>query len=158
MPALQKSVSGSAVTSGRLIKLEGVPEALESTARLIKSFSSRQFKKEVCFPAAAPGYYKAKADAPYDERRQERVSRGWITQRLHLRDAIFMAYGDDNKPNVLVGVNSKIAPHAHMIEYGWVHKPGGIPFLRPAQSATRSQATSIMAQKLREFPDRVLKK
>ena len=158
MPALQKRVSGSAVTSGRLIKVQGVPESLETIKRLLKSFSSREFKRQVCFPAAAPAYFKAKADVSFDRLRPQRIAKGWITERRHLRDAIFMAYGDDNKPNVLVGVNHWIAPHAHLIEYGWVGKPGGIPFLRPAQSATRSQATSIMAQKLKEFPDKVLKK
>ena len=42
-----------------------------------------------------------------------------------LRDAIFAAYGDPRKPNVIVGVNYKKAPHAHLIEYGHIQTGHG---------------------------------
>lgn len=50
----------------------------------------------------------------------------------HLRDAIFVALGDLTKPNVLVGVSYKKAPHAHLVEYSPNHQP----YFRPAITQT----------------------
>lgn len=63
-----------------------------------------------------------------------------------LRKGIFAARGDANKPSVLVGVNYKIAPHAHLIEFGH----GGPrpappkPYMRPAIDASAIRIQNIM--------------
>lgn len=67
-----------------------------------------------------------------------------------LRKSIFAARGDENKQNVLVGVNYKIAPHAHLIEYGTVRAPAH-PFLRPAVSATKDEMRAIIRDGLEKI-------
>lgn len=56
----------------------------------------------------------------------------------NLRKGIFAARGDASKQNVIVGVNYKIAPHAHLVEYGTVRAPAH-PYMRPALSASKDE-------------------
>ena len=69
-----------------------------------------------------------------------------------LREAIFANYGDEQKPDVLVGVNHKMAPHSHLVEYG---ARGGEmpaqPFLRPAIAAARPAVAKIVADGLKKI-------
>jgi hypothetical protein len=62
-----------------------------------------------------------------------------------LRDAIYAAYGDPRKPNVIVGVNYRKAPHAHWEEYGHIQtghggrgKGRGIKFIQGSAFMRRS--------------------
>ncbi len=86
-------------------------------------------------PEARQGYIKA-ARILYNRARELCP---WGRKRkkgTHLRDAIFLGPGPEHHPNVLVGVNHKKAPHAHLVEYGrrgWAGKP----FFRPAWAQTR---------------------
>ena len=78
-----------------------------------------------------------------------------------LKKAIFAAYGADDKPNVLVGVNYRIAPHAWITEFGTTYretKSGAArgnspphPYMRPALTSQRSKAVEVMAQGYREL-------
>lgn len=76
-----------------------------------------------------------------------------------LKSAIFAAYGDNRKPDVLVGVNYKIAPHAHLVEYG---ARGGEmppqPYMRPAITATRSKVANVVADGLKQIIEETLPK
>jgi HK97 gp10 family phage protein len=72
-----------------------------------------------------------------------------------LKDSIFAAYGDDSKPDVLVGVNHRRAPHSHLIEYGTV-KMQAQPFMRPAITATRGKVIAIVAEGLKKILDKAL--
>jgi HK97 gp10 family phage protein len=67
-----------------------------------------------------------------------------------LRESIFAARGDMNKPNAVVGVNYRIAPHAHLVEYGTVRSRPR-PFLRPAIAASASQVRQIIESGLRRI-------
>ena len=69
-----------------------------------------------------------------------------------LKRAIFAARGDENKPNVLVGVNYKIAPHAHLVEFGTV-KTNARPYMRPAISS----ASPKMAQTMKDGFEKIIK-
>jgi HK97 gp10 family phage protein len=67
-----------------------------------------------------------------------------------LKKAIFASRGDENKPNVLVGVNYKIAPHAHLVEYGTV-RTHPHPYLRPALAVTAAEMRQIIEGGLRRI-------
>lgn len=67
-----------------------------------------------------------------------------------LRSAIFAAYGEPEKPNVLVGVNYKIAPHAHWLEFGNVRIPAQ-PYMRPALTLMRSACVATIAEGYRRL-------
>ena len=69
-----------------------------------------------------------------------------------LKKAIFAAYGKESEPNVLVGVNYKIAPQAHWIEYGTSRIPAQ-PYMRPALTATRAKCVAIIAEGFRGIID-----
>ena len=72
-----------------------------------------------------------------------------------LKSAIFAAYGDDRKPDVLVGVNRRRAPHAHLVEYGTVNMQAQ-PFMRPAITYTRGKVITVVAEGLKKIIDKVL--
>ena len=67
-----------------------------------------------------------------------------------LRESIFAARGDMNKPNALVGVNYRIAPHAHLVEYGTV-KTRPHPFLRPAIAASAAEVRRTIETGLKKI-------
>ena len=60
-----------------------------------------------------------------------------------LKSAIFVSarnpFHDARGPSVLIGVNSKKAPHAHLIELGTKHM-GAKPYFRPAREAQKKPA------------------
>lgn len=76
---------------------------------------------------------------------------------LHLREAIFAADGREDLPSVIVGVDRKKAPHAHLVEmgHGGPHPAPPHPFLRPAFDAMRSAAEAVVG---REINERIIKK
>jgi HK97 gp10 family phage protein len=63
----------------------------------------------------------------------------------HLADAVFVNWGRDDAPDVLVGVNYKKAPHAHWLEYGNA-RTAAQPYMRPAIS----QTVPRIAQKIKD--------
>lgn len=93
----------------------------------------------------------------------------------NLKKGVFAAYGDPRKPNVLVGVNYRISPHAHLVEYGTsgARSPkkarllrftidGRVvftrsvapmprqPYFRPGVTAARPLAARVIAEGLRK--------
>lgn len=119
----------------RAFHIEGLKEIQENLSKVVSASTGRQMK-EVYYDAGVMLRDQARANAPYDDERK----RG-----THLKDAIFVDWGVDSKPNVLVGVSyglrgRKGAPHAHLIEYGWINRAGrresGKPFMRPAIAST----------------------
>lgn len=96
--------------------------------------------KRVFMKAAVTGLVeRAKQLAPF------RAKRGRTKITTHLRDAIFADYGPDGKPNVLVGVNGRRAPHGRWIEYG-TPRMIARPFWRPAISGTRDFMAKVIVQ------------
>lgn len=90
---------------------------------------------------------------------------------LGLKDAIFAAEGNEKSPTVIVGVDRKKAPHAHLVEFKhdlwrggkkrkgqghFIKEVKAHPYLRPAFDAIRRfQAKSIAAMQIN---DRIIKK
>lgn len=64
-----------------------------------------------------------------------------------LRSAIFASRGSKSKPNAFVGVDHKIAPHGHLVEFGHAgpHPAPPHPFMRPAVEANRANVRTIIA-------------
>lgn len=132
------------VTPGRLAKWTGLQEAITACNEIGASLNhnrageaAREAKK-VYMRAAMKLVTEAQDLAPFNPDRK---------QGTHLRDAIYAAYGPDTRPNVIVNVNYKKAPHAWLEEHGT--KPRSTkagknrgsgpaqPFMRPALAATR---------------------
>jgi len=84
---------------------------------------------------------RARELCPYDPKRKRGV---------HLRDAIFVDARYRGKPSVLVGVNYRLAPHAHLVEYGTV-RWAGKPFFRPAVAQTASTVRAMLRQGIAEI-------
>jgi HK97 gp10 family phage protein len=89
--------------------------------------------KEVLRDAAEPIKQDAIALAPFKTGR--------------LRRAIFASRGDKSKSSAIVGVNHKIAPHAHLVEFGHAgpHPAPPHPFMRPAIEKNRASTRNIIA-------------
>lgn len=90
--------------------------------------------------------------------------------RPHLRDLIFATYGKAGSPSVIVGVDRKKAPHAHLVEFkhdlwrGGRKKDGAghfvkeveaRPYLRPAFDSVKRAAVALVGK---EINDRIISK
>lgn len=71
----------------------------------------------------------------------------------NLKDGIFASKGDPNQPSVLVGVNMKLAPHAHLVEFGHAGPAPAPPhpFMRPAVETTKGQIRADIEDGLRKI-------
>jgi hypothetical protein len=132
----------SAVTKGRLQKVgaevgvSGVEEIKANIAGKLDKFLGMA-AKQVFMKAAMIAVKEIKDLAP--------VKSG------KLRDAIFADYGDPKKPNVLVGVNYKKAPHGHLAEFK--NHGGDQPFFRPGITATRAPMAVVIVEGLRDLAE-----
>jgi HK97 gp10 family phage protein len=124
---------------GKAVRWEGIPEL---TARVNKILTRFDVNK-----GTADGLKRALMGGALVLRDEARDLVPVKTGKL--KSAIFAAYGDDRKPNVLVGVNYNIAPHAHLVEYGTSHSAAH-PYMRPAITATRSKIANIVADGLKK--------
>lgn len=87
-------------------------------------------------------------------------------RRLHLKELIFATKGrgrfrlgnaiahlltGEEGPSVIVGVDLKKAPHAHLVEFGHggPHPAPAYPFLRPAVAMCRARVASMIESALR---------
>lgn len=113
----------------KAFQIEGLEEIQARLAKIINGVTGKE-AKQTYYEGGKLLRDQAVYNAPYDPGRKKGT---------HLRDAIFVSWGDDNKPNVLVGVryNPKGAPHAHLVEYGTV-KMSPSPYFRPAVGQTAS--------------------
>lgn len=125
----------------RLVNSEAVQDVLIVPARLIRDVAKRFVRRGL--KAKAPGY-------------------------MHLQDAIFATKGRRAKgamidlatsiygepgPSVIVGVDRKRAPHAHLIEYGHGGRAPAPahPYMRPAVDSTRSGVVQMVESGLRRL-------
>lgn len=137
---------------GRQVRIEGLAELQNNIANLMSRATGTEVKKIWMQAAldlrdAARDYAPiAKEDIVHYEKGQPKR----IIKPGALRAAIFAAYGEKDKPNVLVGVNYRIAPHAHWIEFGNSRIPPQ-PYMRPALSLMRSSAVSTIAEGYRKL-------
>lgn len=107
----------------KAFKVEGLEEILANVSKVINKTTGAE-AKNVYIKAGLVLRDKARQNAPF--------------KSGALRRGIFAARGDENQPNVLVGVNYKIAPHAHLVEYGTV-RMSAFPYMRPAVTMTAPQ-------------------
>ncbi len=120
---------------GKQVRIEGLAELQAKIGEIINRTTGREVKR-VYMKGALILRDRARELAP--------VKTG------KLRSAIFAAYGKPTSPNVLVGVNYRIAPHAHLVEFGTVHAAPH-PYMRPAVSQARTAVVQTIAAGLREI-------
>jgi HK97 gp10 family phage protein len=88
------------------------------------------------------------------------------SKRKHLRDLIFATKGKrrgkgilgafanvlagDLGPNVIIGVDRKQAPHAHLVEFGTAKMPAR-PYLRPAVAVARPLVVAVIENGLKRL-------
>lgn len=119
------------------LQVDGLPE-LKRAIRAMAEAGRTVEAKRLYLQAGAVLRDAARQLAPYNPRRK----RG-----THLRDAIFVGGGPLSKPDVLVGVNRRKAPHAWIVEFGrrgWVGKP----YWRPAISSTKRTILDMISRGL----------
>ena len=120
MATRRRSVNAEARKGLRkAFKLEGIEEIQANVANVINATTGKQ-AKDVYVAAAVYGKNQVVPLVP----------RG---KTGNLRRAIFAARGDENKPDALLGVNYRIAPYAHLVEFGHggPHPAGPHPYMRP---------------------------
>jgi HK97 gp10 family phage protein len=139
-------------SKGRQVRIEGLAELQNNVATLMSRATGKEVKKIWMQAAldlrdAARDYAPiAKEDIVHYEKGQPKR----IIKPGALRAAIFAAYGERDKPNVLVGVSFRAAPHAHWIEFGNSRIPPQ-PYMRPALSLMRSSCVSTIAEGYRRL-------
>lgn len=121
------------------VEQRGFAEAKKKLTALLGTFDDNSRRvasdvKELALEAGTVVRDAARANAPYDPNRKTGT---------HLRDAIFVDSGDPEKPDVLVGVNYRLAPHAHLQEHG-SSRTVAHPYMRPAIEQTRSRVNQIL--------------
>lgn len=132
MPAKKNSLKSELK---RALRFEGMDEIISNISNVIDRTNGKEVK-EVYLKAGMTLRNKARDNAPV------------VTGKL--RESIFAARGDQGKSNVLVGVNYKIAPHAHLVEYGTV-KTEKHPYLRPAITESASEMRNIIVSGLQRI-------
>lgn len=135
----------SAVTAGRLRKVgaqigvSGIDEIKANIAATLDRAQGMEAKR-VFMGAALIGMHKIEELAPRGK-----------TGRL--RRAPIVKYGDPKKPNVLLGVSRKIAPHAGLVEkgHGGPHPAPAHPYYKPAVNSTRNEMAAHIAKGMRDL-------
>jgi HK97 gp10 family phage protein len=128
---------------GKSVRLEGLPELQAKISAIIDRSTGREVKK-IHMGGALVLRDEARDLAPI----LQKPKKGRVAGLL--RSAIFAAYGKESTPDVLVGVNYRIAPHAHWLEFGNVRIPAQ-PYMRPAITATRSKIVAVIAEGYRKL-------
>lgn len=139
---------------GRAVRLIGLNKVYEQMEAVINRTTAPEVKR-IYMGAALVLRDEARDLAPL----LKKATKGHVPGLL--KKAIFAAYGDPSKASVIVGVNYKIAPHAHMIEFGTGprtdskgHNRGSVPaqpFMRPALTASRTKCVAIITEGLRNL-------
>jgi hypothetical protein len=96
------------ILTKKLVEIEGIAE-LEQRGNNPETIGT--LKREAFMKAALVVRDEIRDLAPVQPRS------GSYTEGT-LKQGVFAAYGDPMKPNVLVGMNYRIAPHAHLVEFG----------------------------------------
>lgn len=137
---------------GKQVQVEGLQDLNEKVGELMNRAVGKDVKK-IWMQGALELRDAAREYAPVHDGPITYYSNGQDARTVQpgaLRAAIFAAYGEDDKPNVLVGANYRIAPHCHWIEYG-NSRVAAQPYMRPAISLMRSRIVSIIADGYRQL-------
>jgi hypothetical protein len=133
----------SGVTAARLRKVGNeigidTSDVEAGVAKMMNRVTGPRFKKEVCMPAAQIAVTEIR-----DFIRP-------LTKTGKLDSAVFADYGDEKKPNVLVGMNYRKAGYAHIVEYGSVRSRAK-PYFRPGITAARSPMAASLATNMKKL-------
>lgn len=101
---------GATVLTRKLLEVEGIPELEDRVNRYLAGVTRdpatiKEIKSKAFMPAALTIRDEIRDLAPKGK-------------TLNLVNSIFAAYGKPGKSDVLVGVNYRRAPHAHLVEFG----------------------------------------
>lgn len=132
---------------GKSVRLEGLNELHEQMAEVINRTNAPEVKR-IYMGAALVLRDEARDLAPVIKV-PVKNPKPWQRPGM-LKKAIFASYGDSSKASVLVGVNYKMAPQAHWIEFG-TSGTQAQPYMRPALTATRGKCVNIIAEGLRNL-------
>jgi HK97 gp10 family phage protein len=143
----RNSISRDARKAVSVEGLKEITDKIESIANAVGGQKVAPEIKQVSYEGGKMLADEWKANAAYDPDRK----RG-----IHYRDAIFVSMGDETKPDVLVGVNYRKAPHAHFVEYG-TEKMAARPALRPAISRVGPRIASHIKSGLIKVIERFTK-
>lgn len=126
-----RRVNSVRAVAKKALAFKGMDEFQEKLAKIVDAATGREIKDVLMRPAIL---------IRDDAKRRVKVKTG------NLRKGIFASRGDENRPSVLVGVNFKTAPHAHLVEFGHggPHPAPPHPFMRPAIDANSSRAIEMM--------------
>lgn len=116
-------------TAGRALRFTGVKELQAELSKLVRDIGGQGLGKDI------KDVNLSVAQLMADESRKRAPVDDGDLQRAH-----FAARGDANNPKALFGVNPKIAPHGHLVEFGHGGpKPAPPhPFIRTAIATKRS--------------------
>lgn len=138
---------------GKSVRLEGLPEISAAIDRILSETKRSGARavgekvKRVLMGGALMVRDEVRDMAPQGE-------------TGNLKRGVFAAYGREDKPDVLVGMNYRIAPHAHLVEFGH----GGPnaapphPYFRPGIAAAKPLAIRSIAEGLKRVIDEAAKK
>ena len=141
-------ISGRRVTissqAKKSLRFEGMKETQENLGRVLNAVTGPEMK-HVMMGAALVARNTIRELAP-------------LGKTGRLKRAPFAAYGDANQPNVLVGMNYKIAPHAHLVEFGHAGKAAGPhPYFRPGITRAAPLMRPILEQGFKKVIERAPK-
>jgi HK97 gp10 family phage protein len=153
MATRRSVVSGSRSTIGgaarKAFAIEGFKELQDKFAAVIDAPSAKE-AKQLYYEQGRILRNQARENAPYDPGRKKGT---------HLKDAIFVSAGPEEKPDVLVGVRYKApgAPHAHLVEFGTSKMPAN-PFFRKAIAQAGPTIASNIKSGLIQIIEKAAKK
>lgn len=146
------------------IEVEGLKEADMMLRAAGDAFAAKRIK-EILMPVAE--YIRDRAKGLVNRSRTNDLD------HIHLRDAIFAVPGKKDDPSVVVGVDRKKAPHAHLVEFGHVNWTGGRrrnmkgqkagkrvpphPYMRPAGDSAKGRMIDTAAAAIRQIVERLNK-
>jgi hypothetical protein len=137
---------------GKQVNIEGLAELNDKLSELMDRSTAQEVKK-IWMQAGLELRDAAREYAPIAEHEITYYKAGQAARTIQpgaLRAAIFAAYGEDEKQNILVGANYNIAPHCHWIEYGNT-RIAAQPYMRPAITLMRDRMVSIIADGYRKL-------
>lgn len=118
------------------VQVEGVQATIKRMSRIAKSMGVQDIDLENLIHEAAKVIAKqAKANAPQGPTgnlRRGIVGKKYKTKRRH-------------EPAAFAGIDYRIAPHAHLVEFG-TKNMAARPFFKPAVEATRGQVERMIKQ------------
>lgn len=117
------------------VRITGGKELRDELAKLVNEVTGKEMKEV---------YYQAATILRDEAKRRVPVKTGL------LKRAIFASKGEERRPNALVGVDYRQAPHAHLVEFGHGGRSpaGPKPYMRPALEAKRKEIRQAMVDGL----------